>query len=162
MVTESSVNSVATTTTDGEQVSYLDLVNAVFSAGEESTREGAAWFMSPKIFATVVGLVDSNGQPIFQYANVPGMARREILGYPVYLTNALSTTITRGSTGNTGNIYFGNPANLIFGDRLGMRWDVTDAVNWGTGQIDMRLLCRHGFTVGRPAAWTKIVGCTQL
>ena len=162
LISETSVNSVATTTTDGEAVSYVDLVNAMFAAEEKSTRVTAVWWMHPAIFASVVGMVDSNGQPIFQYANVPGAPYGSILGRPVMPTSALSVDITRGATGSTGNIYFGPPQKLIFGIRRGFRWDVTDQVNWATDQFDMRLMGRFGFTVATPAAFAKIVGCTQL
>ena len=159
---ESNVNSVATTTTDGEALTYTDLVQVLFSAGEQSTRVGAGWFMNPKIFATIVGLVDSNGQPIFQYANVPGQVPFQLLGFPCYLTTAASVDITRGSTASTGNIYFGDPRKLVFGDRTAMRFEVSDQVNWATDQIDARMIGRWGFTVGTPAAWTKLVGATLL
>lgn len=159
---ESSVNSVATTTTDGENVSYVDLVKAVYAADESSVEAGSAWFMHRKIFATVVGLVDTNGRPIFQ-PSVAGGVPGTILGFPVYTTSSIATNTTRGATSNTSNIYFGNPRRLIFGDRQALRFDVTETgPGWSNYQIDMRLVGRWGFTVGTPAAFSKVVGCTQL
>jgi len=162
VVTESGVNSVATTTTDGAAITFQKLVKATFAAGEQSTRNSPSWFMNPKILAGVIGLIDTNGTPIFQYANVPGTPQLSILGYPVHASNALSVNITRGATGSTGNMYFGDPQKLIFGERMGMQWDVSDAPNWATYSLDMRLVTRKGFTVATPAAWTKVVGCILL
>ena len=153
---------VATTTTNGEAISYQDLVSTIFAGGDETTRDNAAFFMNPKIFATVVGLVDTTGQPIFQYANVPGAPYKTILGFPVYLTSALSVDITRGSSGSTGNVYFGDPRNLIFGDRMALRFEVTDQVGWDHDRIDARMIGRWGFTVANAGAWTKLVGGTLL
>lgn len=158
----SGINTVATTTTDGEQLAFLDLVNAVYAADESSVEDGAAWFMHRKIFATVVALVDSQGRPIFQ-PQVSGASPGTLLGFPVYTTSAIATNTTRGATGNTSNVYFGDPRRLIFGDNIGMRFDVTETgPGWEFFQVDMRLVTRHGFTVGTPAAFSRIVGCTQL
>ncbi len=162
LVTASGLNSVATTTTDGAAVAYSHLVKAMFKAGQRSTRTQAAWFMHPNIFAAVVGLVDSNGQPIFQMVGMPNLPEERILGRPVYTSAAMSVSITRGSTGSTGNIYFGPTNKLIFGDRMGLRWEVTNLVNWAKDQIDARLIGRFGFTIATPAAFTKIVGGTQI
>jgi len=159
VVTETGINSEETIASNGTTVRYEHLAATVFAGGEESTRMGSAFFMSPKIFATVVGLVDTSGQPIFQYANVPGSYAKTILGFPVFATNVLSTDITRGTTGSTGNIYFGDPRKLIFGDRSGLRFEVTDQVGWANDQIDARMIGRWGFTIATPASWTKLVGC---
>lgn len=159
---EASVNSVATTTTDGENVVYVDLVKAVYAADESSVTDGAQWFMHRKIFATIVGMVDSNGRPIFQPAVDVG-SPGSILGFPLSTTSSIATNTTRGATGNTSNIYFGNPLKLIFGDRQTLVWDVTDTgPNWDKYMVDMRMVGRFGFTVATPAAFSKIVGCTQL
>lgn len=162
LVTESAVNSVATTTTDGARISYANLVKAIYSAKFASTRAGAAFVMHPAIFASIIGLTDTNGQPIVQLMNVPGTIQERLLGYPVYLTSALSITITRGATGNTGNVYFGPMQKLLLGVRRGLQWDVTDQVNWATDQIDCRMIGRFGFTVATPGVFSKIVGGTQL
>lgn len=158
----SGVNSVATTTTNGEALTYGDLVSLVYQATDQSSRSNAAFFMHPQIFATVVNLVDSNGQPIFQYANVPGSSQMTILGYPVHLTSALSVAITRGSTGNTGNVYFGDPRKLIYGVKMDMRFEVTDQASWATDEFDCRMIGRWGYTVATPAAWSKLVGATKI
>jgi len=159
---EASVNSVATTTTDGEALTYLDLVNAVYATDDSSIEDGAAWFMHRKIFATVVGLLDSQNRPIFQPAVERG-SPGTILGFPVYTTSAIATNVTRGATGSTSNVYFGDPRRLIFGDRRGLRFDVTEqGPGWQFFQVDMRMVGRFGFTVATPGAFSKIVGCTQL
>lgn len=163
LVTETSVNSVATTTTDGELLAYPDLAKAIYSASHASTRQGSVFVMNPAIMATIVGMTDSTGQAIFQYANVTGAPAERILGYPTYTSSALSVAITRGATGSTGNVYFGPFSRLAtLAIRRGLRWEITDQVNWSTDSMDARMIGRFGFTVNRPAAFTKIVGCKQL
>ncbi len=159
---EGGINTVSTTTSNGENVTFLDLVSAVYAADESSVEAGSAWFMHRKIFATVVGLTDSQGRPIFMPSVSPGIPGT-ILGFPVYTTSVIATNTTRGATSNTSNMYFGDPKRLIFGDRQDLRFDVTETgPGWANYQIDMRLVGRFGFTVGTPAAFSRIVGCTQL
>jgi HK97 family phage major capsid protein len=156
----SGVNSVATTTTNGEAPVYGDLTATIFAARQRSSRIGARWFMSPELFGKIIGMVDSNGQPIVQYGRVPNEIMPQILGFPVELLSTLDIAITRGSTGNTANAYFGPPTTVLFGDRMGVRWDVSDAPNWATYEMDARLVKRTGIVVGVPTAWTKLVGST--
>ncbi|MBP7570900.1 MAG: phage major capsid protein [Acidobacteria bacterium] len=162
LVGQTGINSVATTTTDGDALAYTDLVQAVYKAYQASTRQNASFVMHPAMFMAIVGLVDTNGQPIFQYANVPNTVPERVLGYPAYLSSNLSIAITRGSTGSTGNIYFGPMKQMLLGQRKGFTWDVTDQVNWAKDQFDARLVSRWGFGVPKPAHFTKIVGITQL
>lgn len=152
-------NTIATTTTDGEALVYSDLAKAVYKAKFASTRQNAAFVMAPAVWSTIVALADTTGQAIFQYAAVPNTPPERILGFPVYLCSPLSVAITRGSTGNTGNVYFGPMKKLLLGVRKGLAWSVTDQVNWATDSIDCRMIGRFGFTVGTPGAFTRIVGC---
>ena len=157
---ESGVNAVyANSASTGGALTYAKLVGAMYAAGEQSSREGAAWFVKPAIMAEVVGLTDSNGQPIFQYANVQGSPYPTILGRPVFMTNVLTTTSLGGVA--SGNFYFGDPMTLLLGTRTDMAWDVSDAPNWAKYQLDMRLVGRFGGAVGVASAWTKLVGAQQ-
>jgi HK97 family phage major capsid protein len=154
---ESGINSVSTTTTGGEEIAYIDLVKAVYAADESSVEDGSAWFMHRKMLATVVALVDTTGNPIFQ-PSIAGGVPNTILGFPVYTTSAIDNSRLRNAE-TTSNVYFGNPRRLIFGDRMGMRFDVTDTgPNWEYFAVDMRINGRWGFTVGTPAAFSVIVG----
>lgn len=154
-------NTVATTTTDGELIAYSDLALTAYKAKYASTRQNACFVMHPTIFGTIVALADTTGQAIFQYANVPNTPPERVLGWPVYMSSALSVAITRGSTGSTGNVYFGPMKKLLLGVRKGLAWSVTDQVNWATDSIDCRMIGRFGFTVGTPGAFTRLVGCKQ-
>jgi len=153
----SGVNAIyANSASTGGALTYGKLVSAMYAAGEQSSREGAAWFAKPAMMREVVNLTDSQGQPIFQYANVQGSPYPTILGRPVYLTNVLTTSALGGVA--AGNFYFGDPMTLLLGTNTDMRWDVSDAPNWATYQLDMRLVGRFGGAVGVPSAWTKLVG----
>lgn len=158
VIAAASVNSVATTTTDGEAAVYGDLTKTVWKARQRASRNGARWFGAPEVFGALEGMVDSNGQPIVRYGQVQEGLVRNLLGFPVESVSSLSVTITRGATGGTSNLYFGPPITIIIGDRNGMSFDVSDAPNWATYQLDMRLVKRTGIVVGVPTAWTKLVG----
>lgn len=158
VIADSAVNSYATTTTDGEAVTFTDLTGTIFKARQRSSRNAARWFAAPEVFGHIAGLTDGNGQPVVQYGRVPNSILPMILGFPFEAISTLDIAITRGSTGNTANAYFGPPSSIIFGDRAGMRWDVSDAPNWATYQLDMRLVKRTAIAVGVGEAFTKLVG----
>jgi HK97 family phage major capsid protein len=160
LIAATGVNSVATTTTNGEAIVYGDLTATIFKARQRASRVNARWIMAPEQFGAIAGMVDSNGQPIVQYGRVPNEIVPQILGFPVEIISTISITTTRGSTGGTSNVYFGPPTAIIFGDRTGMRWDVSDAPGWNKYQMAARLVKRTGIVIGVPTAWTKLVGGT--
>ncbi len=157
---ESARNTVGNIT--GTTILYSDLPAVMYGAGEQSTRLGAAWFMSPAIFSTIVGLTDSNGMPIVQFANVQNAPFPNLLGAPVYLTNVLDVAKTVGGDPNNGSVYFGDPQTLIFGMNRALRFGVSEHVLWATDRLDFKITQRVGFTVANPAAWTELQGVTKL
>ena len=155
VVGASGVNALATTaSTTGAAVTYADLTATLVAAGEGASVEDGTWIMSPAVWGKVLGMVDSNGQPIVKLMSVEDSPKNTILGRPVIVSNRLSS-YTVGSDA-TGNIYYGPLKALTFGSRAGMSWEVTDQVHWANYQMDARLVARFGYVVGVPAAWTKL------
>ena len=146
----------------GTTIVYSDLPATMYGAGEQSTRLGAAWFMSPAIFSTIVALTDSNGMPIVQFANVQNSPFPNLLGAPVYLTNVLNVAKTVGGDPNNGSVYHGDPQTLLFGMNRSLRFGVSEHVLWTTDRLDFKITQRVGFTVANPGAWTELQGVTKL
>lgn len=160
--TEASISTIATTASDGEQVEFLDLVRTAYAATESSAIEGSVWYLHPRIMASVVGLLDSQGRPVFQPAPAAGVPST-ILGFSAFTTSSIATNVTRGSTSDTSNIYFGPPRRMLLGVRQDLRLDITDqGPGWERYEIDLRLVGRYAYTTGVPAAFARIVGATQL
>jgi len=126
----------------------------MYKAGEQSTRVGAAWFMNPAIFGAIVGLTDSNGNPLV-VQSAQETPRPLLLGRPVHLTNVLDVTGTTGGQGQFGSIFFGDPQTLIFGIAAALRMGVSEHAQWATDQLDFKITQRVGFTVATPGAWTE-------
>jgi HK97 family phage major capsid protein len=152
----------STSVTGGNIPSYSELVQLVYTAQQQSTRRGAGFFMLPNAFKNIVSLVDTTGQPIFSFANVPNAIPNFIGGYPVYLVSSLSTQWANGSNGSSASqIYFGPPSRLIFGDIMGMRMDIDPYGLFSTLQTRVRVLKRTGiicptgghFTFARGVKW---------
>lgn len=148
------INTVGNEVT-GATVTYTQLVTQMYAAGEESTRVGAAWFMNPGIFGSIVGLIDSNGRPLVMDGNIQNSPFPTLLGKPTYLTNVLDVTGTTGGQGQLGSIFFGDPQTLIFGMAAALRMGVSEHAQWATDQLDFKITQRVGFTVATPGAWTE-------
>mgnify|MGYP001569822168 CR=1 FL=1 len=150
--------SVAGTTSGGDVPTYPDLAKAVYLASHKATRMGAYWIMPPNVFRQVVGITDTNGQPVFQYANVPNAIPERILGYPVVIDSALSKTnaIKSGSL----SIYFGPPGKIVFGDLAGMEFALDPYGLFTTYGTRLRLIKRTGIVIPVGTYFSIARGCS--
>lgn len=152
----SGINAITSGTAAGRALTYALLVSTFTAASEGSAREGSYWFVSPAGYTQLLSLVDSQGRPIVQM-DVQGAPAGAILGKPIIESARLGGTLTLDDTTETATkIVFGPPRTILFGTRTGMRWDVTDQVNWASYQMDARLIGRFAGNVGVPAAWTYL------
>lgn len=156
VMSASGINAVTSATAAGRALTWQLLVDTFTGASEGSARDGGYWFCSPKGYAALLGLVDDQGRPIVQM-NVQGAPAGAILGKPIIESARLGGNLTLDDVTNTATkIVFGPPRVILFGTRTGMRWDVTDQVNWATYQMDARLIGRFAGNVGVPAAFTYL------
>ena len=160
------VNSFAlgtTTVTGGNYPTYQELIQLVYTGQQTATRRGAGFFMLPQVFRGVVGGVDTTGQPIFSFANVPGAIPSFIGGYPVYLVSSLSTQWTSGSNGSSAsNIYYGPPSKIIFGDLTGMSFDIDPYGLFDKVQTRMRVYKRTAIQVPVGSYFTFAKGAKMI
>ncbi len=134
-------------------ITYQDVVDVVFAAGENSSRMGAQFFCKPSVYAKTLGLTDSQGMPIVKLGTVEGSPAFSLLGFPVNLQNGLASSTTTGA-----NLYFGPPRSAIYGDRRAMTFGVSEHSKWGTDQLDFKMTGRWGYVVGVPADFAKVGG----
>jgi HK97 family phage major capsid protein len=152
-----------TTVTGGNYPTYQELIQLVYTGQQSATRRGAGFFMLPQVFRGVVGSVDTSGQPIFSFANVPGAIPSFIGGYPVYLVSSLSTQWTQGSNGSSAsNIYYGPPSKIIFGDLTGMSFDLDPYGLFDKVQTRMRVYKRTAIQVPVGTYFTKATGAKMI
>lgn len=149
------VNEIDGAGTNGNPLTFDTISKTIFKARERATRENAKWWMAPETMGKIVGMVDSNGQPIYKFGEVPGRISMTVLGFPVEVHSAISASRTKGSSSTLSNLYFGPPRNFILGNRMGMSWDVSDAPGFDAASVHMRLLTRVALNMAVPQAFTR-------
>lgn len=161
-----SVNDCARTNgTNGVVLNYsttastkASLVQLFTKGAERFTRDQGVFVCGPGVYAQIIGLVDTNGQPVVRLGTVEGQPNNTLFGRPIIVSNRIPATTIGAGTVSVGGLYFGPMAALMFGVRTGFRWDVSDQVSWATYQADARMVGRFGFVVGIPTAWAKQTG----
>jgi len=92
-----------------------DMITAVESQNTNWV-DGAGFYMHASVKGVISKLKDSQGNYIFNQGS-PNLGFPDTLfGYPVYTTNALTSTST--TTSGTKYIVFGNLKNVMMGDRM--------------------------------------------
>lgn len=166
LVSATGVNEV-TNGIDGASPSYAKLVNQKWAAAQSQSRRGAAWVMHPTIAGKIEALVDGNSRPIWSNptagnATLLGNANAAsglLLGFPAFTTDQISITRTVGASTDCSNIYFGPfRLGMIFGDRTGVTFGLSEHVAWNTDQIALKVTKRTAIVVGVPSAFTKQTG----
>jgi HK97 family phage major capsid protein len=159
------VDAAATNGTNGVILTYgvgtstkAGLVKIFTAAGEGITRRDGIFVCGPAVYAQILGLTDTNGQPVVRLGTVEGQPNNTLFGRPIIVTNRLPKTTVGAGTVSVGGLYYGSPSALLFGNRQGMRWDVSDQVNWAKYQADARMVGRFGYVVGVPTAWVRQTG----
>src|SRR3990172_8755157 len=162
LATDAGVNEIAGGA-NGTAITYDIIVSMVYKARQRSSRIGARWYGAPETKAKVVGLKDSQLMPVFQFNNVPGAIAQTLLGFPFEDISTIRIDRSIGTAGATGTfLYFGVPTGVVFGDRQGMSWEVSNAPGWNNYLLDMRLVKRTGIAIGVPAAFTRHTNLTTV
>lgn len=149
-------------TAAGRNLTWQLLVNTYVGNGEGVAIENGYWIMSPKGYAVVFGLTDTTGQPVIKFADTATAPAGTLLGRPIILSarfggtpSGVTATLDDTTNANT-KIIYGVPTSLLCGTRMGLRWDVTDQVNWGTFSVDARLVGRFAMIVGVPTDFSRL------
>jgi len=140
---------------NGDLITYAAIAAIPFKARERASRDGAKWYTSPEVMGKIIGLVDTTGQPIVQFANVPGQFAASLLGFPVEIHSVIKADRTYGTGTSLSSLYFGPPKQFIVGDRMGMSWDVSDIPQFRKAQVNMRLITRVGLGIAVPGAFAR-------
>jgi len=148
--------SVAGNTSGGDVPTYPDLVKAIYLASHTITRAQASFVMAPKLFRQIVGITDTNGQPVLQYANVPNAIRESILGYPVIVDSALTKTSAIKTLSQSA--YFGPMNKIVFGDLAGMEFALDPYGLFTSYGTRLRVIKRTGIVVPLGSFFTILRG----
>jgi HK97 family phage major capsid protein len=153
---DSNVTSVtmATGATTFDAVTLDNLIDLT-AAVPSYAQAGAAFIMHPTVYSYIMKLKTTTNAPIFDVAT----GKLTILGYPVYLSNAMPST----SAVSTPFILFGNLKNVLFGDRKQIEIALADQATIGTDNlfaqdmVALRAIERVAINVALPEAFAKLV-----
>lgn len=137
---------------------YASLVRIFTKAQQGSVIRGGTWVCGPSVYAKIIGLVDTNGQPIVRLGTVEGAPNNTLFGRPIIVSSAMTVNTLGAGTNSVGNLYYGQMSALLFGTRQGLQWDVSDQFHFSTYQADARMVGRFGYVVGVPTAWVRNLG----
>ncbi len=151
-----SITVSGTAASGGVAPTYGDIVKLVYAATERSTRQGGFFAMHPGAMREVVSLVDSGGMPIFQFSNVPNAIPERILGYPVFVSSAISKTNSLYTSST--NIYFGPVGKIIIADLRGMTFATDPYGLFDKDQTRLRVTERVGIVCPTGAHFAYLKG----
>ena len=133
--------------TFAKEVTTASLIGAVAALQAVDTRhlDGAEWFVHPTVWAVIRGLVDSNGNPLVQ---IDQNYMYNLLGFPVVVNSKVPVATTVALP----FLFFGNPKNIFFGDRMGFSLDSSADSRFSYDQTEFRAIQRCGLLVAKPAS----------
>lgn len=143
-------------------VKYADLLNLQFGVDSKLHHKGV-FIMHSNMFKEIVGLVDSNGRPIFatSWASLPSVmsppdqvagVTTTLLGRPCYLTDTMPASGYR-----TAAAIYGDFSKFVFGDRKQMSIDFSDQVYFEYGNMALRVRERIGMKVLIASAFARLM-----
>ncbi|HEV8198760.1 MAG TPA: phage major capsid protein [Candidatus Polarisedimenticolia bacterium] len=129
---------------------WFDMVTAMFKGLQRSSRANGRWFMHPGVYKNLLTNVDTTTQPIIAFSNnaqtpTDGRIPFSITGFPVELSAVISTQDSVYTTSSS--IYFLDPQRVLYGDLIGMRFDIDPYGLFSTDQVRIRVLQRLGILV---------------
>jgi HK97 family phage major capsid protein len=161
----SGINVISSSATAaGRNLTWQLLVNTYVGNGEGTAIENGVWIVSPTGYRVMLGMTDTTGQPMIKYDGPATAPAGTLLGRPIIVsarfggspTAAIVTATLDDSTNANTKIIYGVPSSLLCGTRMGLRWDVTDQVSWGSFSLDARLVGRFASVVGVPSNFSRL------
>jgi HK97 family phage major capsid protein len=144
---------------------WPDLVQTIFKATHKSSRVNGRWFMHPITYRALLSTVDSTGQPVVAFSNsaqapVSGVIPFSIAGFPVEMCAVISTVDTVFTTSSS--IYFCDPRRVIYGDVIGMQFDLDPYGLFNTYQTRVRVVERTAIQIPVGTAISQLQGCRAV
>jgi len=144
---------------------WPDMVKALFAATHRSTRVRGRWFMNPITYRALLSSVDTTGQPIVSFSNnyqtpPTGGIPFYVAGYPVELSAVISTVDTVYTTSSS--IYFVDPGRVIYGDLVGMKFDLDIYSLFTSDQVRLRVLERMAIQIPVGGFVSQLQGCRAV
>lgn len=138
------------TPTAAELITEDNLLSMVAKL-EDRELAGARWFMHPTAWSIVRGLEDGASSKIVRL-NEEYMY--DLLGFPVHRTSQMPSVSS--ITNDTSYIAFGNPQNIVIGDRMQFTIASSDGERFSYDQTVFRATQRVAIAVALPGSLVKL------
>ena len=152
--TSANVVTMGVGSTDFTDVTLDNILSLIGGLDSQTKRNGASMIMHCTILDILKGIKDDNGNPI--YARAEGSQPQTLYGYPIIFSDAMPDS-TSGAV-STGFVAFGNPKNLLHGNRVGMEFRIfnqtSDALVYDRNFFRVRL--RQGFIAANPEGFAVL------
>src|SRR5882724_428414 len=144
---------------------WPDMVTAVFKGTQRSSRVNGRWFMHPGVYKNLLSTLDSTGQPIVSFSNnyqtpTVGGIPFFVAGFPVELSAVISTQDSVYTTSSS--IYFCDPRRIIYGDLIGMKFDLDIYSLFTSDQVRLRVLERVAIQIPVGGFVSQLQGCRAV
>jgi HK97 family phage major capsid protein len=159
----SGIQSITTLGANGATPTSLDpwadaLGGVITQNGDE---ESVAVFMHGRTWTTLLKLKDTASRPLMieQTVGPTGVPIRSIYGRPVFITDALDTDETRGTSTDASSSYVVDMSRVFAVERTdGTRVDVDTSAKFGADSTQVRAKARLALVVPDAEAVARIVG----
>ncbi len=145
-------------TANGATPVYDDYTNIVNLVEQVNGLGDGAWYMNARSKGTLRQIKDLEDRPLF-VEPVSGEIP-QLLGAPIWVTNQIPSNITKGTSSDTSEIYYGIPSQLVIGRRM----QITLAASRESGsafqnfQAHIRAVSRVDFGMRVANQWTATDG----
>jgi HK97 family phage major capsid protein len=144
---------------------WPDMVKTIFAGIQRSSRVNGRWFMHPGVYKNLLSSLDTAGQPIVSFSNnyqtpPTGGIPFYVAGFPVELVATISIQDSVFTTSSS--VYFCDPTRVLFGDLLGMRFDLDPYGLFTSDQVRIRVLERVGIQIPVGAYISVLQGCRAV
>jgi len=125
-------------------LTYVHVIATWSSIDEAAMTDEAVWIMRLATLAKVIGVVDSNGRPIFQL-DPTGKAIGTILGHRIELNKKVPAN----------SLQFGNFRYFLFGSRQKMEVQKSEHVSFTSNETVIRVIERISEVIGIGSAFAR-------
>lgn len=150
----SGVTPGASTGTNGGSLTFGFLADTLGAAEAANVdRDRLAWIMHSRTWSSVRKLADSSARPIVSIDPTQGV-RPTLWGRPVFISNSLSLTETKGTSTDCSSIILADMSQVVVAVARDVELMVSEDFKFDTDQIAVRVTARYDIGVPQPTAIT--------
>jgi HK97 family phage major capsid protein len=146
---------------NGGNLAWSDITGVLEKSTTNKVKPPLVWFMAPRSLTRLLSLLDSSSRPLLVPTVTSGLdtqAHYELLGWPIFLSNAIPITDALGSGTNQSKIILANPKAVHIAQDTGIQMLVSTDFALDSAQIGLRIGARRSFAYAPGASFTVLLG----